>query len=117
MTIKGFENWKLVDCRTAPDGCRMVAYEKGDYMISAMDAEYMPGGLRIDVSTLRKSRYTLDVYVDNNFGNSVQSVRIQTTAWGAMDAAEIDKVVEAYQAAQVLAQEIKNAFPQCFEIA
>ena len=118
MTNKGFENWKMADHKTAPDGRQMMAYELDgldDYGVTVIDADYMPGGLRIEVRTLHKNRYTLDVYVDSEFDNDVQTIRIQTSGWGAMESSEIDKVVAAYTAAQKLAHEIERAFPQCFK--
>lgn len=100
------EKWEEVKKMTAADGTQRAIYETGNYRVIVTDADYMPGGLEIMVRPIDPSRYTPEIYVDARFGSDFQSVRIQTTSWGALEISEIDKVVKAYTEAQELAHEM-----------
>lgn len=115
--LEGFENWKLVEIKTTSDGSQKAIYELNDHRVIVTEADYMPGGLDIRVRAMSQSRYTPEIYVDTQYNEDFQVVKIQTSSWGSLEASEIDKVVEAYTKAQAVAHEIERAFPQCFKAA
>lgn len=113
--MKIIEKWNEVDRRQAGAGMQ-VLYELGGYRIAVSDASYMPGGLDITVTPAHPDSYSPEIYVGASYGEAVQSIRIQTTSWGALDVQEIDKVIGAYTEAQMVAREISLAFPECFKV-
>ncbi len=113
--MKIIKNWKEIHSEQTDRGRRSM-YELGSYRIKVVTSDYMPGGMSIFVSPINKDSYSPEIYVSCEYGREVQNIRIQTTAWGALDVSEIDKVIGAYAEAQMVAREIKMAFPECFEI-
>ena len=109
-------NWKMTNFDATEDGNTRAEYEAHGYKVMVQTADYMPGGVQFTVTAPRNNRYAVDIYVDNNILDPVQSVRIQTTAWGAQDIDDIDKVIEAYKTAQILGREIEAAYPECFKV-
>lgn len=112
--MKNIQNWKEIKRNEAEDGSVRVIYEFGGYYVIVSEASYMPGGYSISAEAVDRDSYYPSIYVDAPFGQKVQEIKIQTTSWGALEISEIDKVLECYTAAQTVAHEIKNAFPECF---
>lgn len=113
--MKKIQNWKEIEKREAADGSVQIYYEFKNYYIIVSDASYMPGGVSISANAIELDSYFPPIYVGSSFGQSVQEIKIQTTSWGALAISEIDKVLECYAAAQMVAHEIEKAFPECFE--
>lgn len=113
--MKKIQNWKEIKRQEAADGNVRVIYELCGYGIIVSDASYMPGGVSISAEALDRDSYFPEIYINSSFGMSVQEIKIQTTSWGALEISEIDKVMEGYKAAQMVAHEIENAFPECFK--
>lgn len=113
--MKIIEKWSEIKRQQAGSEMR-VLYELGSYHIAVADASYMPGGLDITVTPAHPDSYSPEIYVGASYGEAVQSIRIQTTSWGALDVQEIDKVIGAYTEAQMVAREISLAFPECFKV-
>lgn len=111
----GFENWTEVERYVSLTGKTRIRYQVGNYHIAVDEEDYMPGGVEFSVSPIGHSRYAPDIYVDTRYGENFQSIRIQTTSWGALEVSEIDEVVKAYTEAQTVAREIERAFPECFK--
>lgn len=112
--MKNIQNWKEIERNEAADGDIQVIYEFDGYRIIVSDASYLPGGVSILVEAMdRDSRYP-EIYINSSFGMSVQNIKIQTSSWGALEISEINKIVEGYKAAQMVAYEIQKAFPECF---
>lgn len=112
--MKIIEKWNEVKRQQVGAEMR-VLYELGSYRIAVSDASYMPGGLDITVAPLYPDSYSPEIYVEASYGEAAQSIRIQTTSWGALPVSEIDKVIGAYTEAQMVAREIYLAFPECFK--
>lgn len=112
--MKNIKNWKEIKRNEAADGSVQVIYELNGYHIIVSDASYLPGGYSISAEAIDRDSYLPCIYVSSAFGQPVQTISVQTTSWGALEISEIDKVVEAYKAAQTVAHEIEKAFPECF---
>lgn len=113
--MKNIKNWKVIKRNRATDGRVQVIYEFKCYRIIVSDANYMPGGYQISAEAIDRDSYLPSIYVSAQFGQTVQTISVQTTSWGALEISEIDKVVEAYTMAQAVAHEIEKAFPECFD--
>lgn len=116
--MKKIETWKEIERRGArfplQDGGVQVIYEFENYYIYVSDASYMPGGVSIYAEAIDRDSYFPSIYIESSFGQKVQEIKIQTTSWGALEISEIDKVIDCYKSAQLVAHEIKEAFPECF---
>lgn len=112
--MKNIKNWNEIARREAANGDVQVVYEFGNYRIIVSDASYLPGGFSISADPINHDSYFPSIYVNSSFGADVQEIKIQTTSYGALDVSEIDVFMECCKAAQVVAHEIKVAFPECF---
>lgn len=105
--------WFEIKRRANEAGEEQVIYRVGRYNVCVEDDEFYPGGKCIYARAAEEGYYP-DVQVNYGFKDKVQTIKIQTTAYGAMKPEEISKVIAGYQMAQEVAQDIQNRYPECF---
>ena len=58
-----------------------------------------------------KEKYIPQIYIKDNLdGEGIDSIDIQTTAYGSMQVEEIEKVIEGYQVAVLTVKQLKEIF-------
>ena len=112
--MKIIHDWKIIKQQAASGKVRAgVIYELGGYEVVTVEADFLPGGVSISARPIDGSGYLPEIYTNSHF-KGFQELTIQTTSWGALSISEIDKVLEAYMKAQLVAKTIEGAFPECF---